>query len=601
MKKFALFMLLGLIGTMNVNVYADITLNNITDEVKTTSDGYSIGGECDPNYPLYINGKKVEVTDDGYFSSYEQLVDGENVFKIENSTDSKTITINKYVPETNADEDVFTSSSFVGVVAINNPTVRFRPDEENDDLVTPYAKGTLLNIVAKNSEYYKTSNGNYIYIVSVDATDEVYSENTIKDVSFSDDTITLQMNHSVEYSVDLEKDYIDIYLYDSKNGAELENPNVEVFSNVTVSEDNNKLIYHFDLKNKGSFIGYKTVIENDKMMFVLNKANVAEEKSLKGTTIVLDAGHGGADSGTFGLGSVNEKTINLAITGFVKDYLQEKGAEVILTRPDDEAVALADRVSVINDIMPDVSVSIHCNAIDSAKDWNKIKGTINFFTFDSHTGFVDNITNSLNVTSSRSNLALTRITSCPSVLIETGFLTNPEDYQKLTDENYQKEFAINIGKAIEKYLIDYSSLIFEDKISNIKVEVPVGEKRISINGNSFETDTNAYISNSSVMIPLRTVSEAIIKGDDSDENIVWNGEEKSVTIKYNKKVIVFKQGSNVVIIDGNDFTTDNNATVEINDGRMFIPLRTFAEAIGADVDWDNDTKTVTFIIENIAE
>ena len=58
---------------------------------------------------------------------------------------------------------IFKTVNLVGEINKNHPTVSFKTDEANDDLILPYVKGTLLHIVAQNYEYYKTANGSYVY------------------------------------------------------------------------------------------------------------------------------------------------------------------------------------------------------------------------------------------------------------------------------------------------------------------------------------------------------------------------------------------------------------------------------------------------------
>lgn len=93
MKKLIALML-G-VSLFSVNTWADIQMNYVKDGMTTTASRYSLAGLADPNYPLYINGKKVETTSEGYFSYYVSLAQGVNVFKFENTTASKTYRITR--------------------------------------------------------------------------------------------------------------------------------------------------------------------------------------------------------------------------------------------------------------------------------------------------------------------------------------------------------------------------------------------------------------------------------------------------------------------------------------------------------------------------
>ena len=94
---------------------------------------------------------------------------------------------------------------------------------------------------------------------------------------------------------------------------------------------------------------------------------------MMGVRVVLDAGHGGWDPGNTGTGGENEKILNLAVTEKLTEYLEQGGAEVILTRNADTALGgskhadMAERQRIANETGADILVSIHQNAFPSAK------------------------------------------------------------------------------------------------------------------------------------------------------------------------------------------------------------------------------------------
>lgn len=94
---------------------------------------------------------------------------------------------------------------------------------------------------------------------------------------------------------------------------------------------------------------------------------------MMGVRVVLDAGHGGWDPGKTGTGGENEKILNLAVTEKLTEYLEQGGAEVILTRNADTALGgskhadMAERQRIANETGADILVSIHQNAFPSAK------------------------------------------------------------------------------------------------------------------------------------------------------------------------------------------------------------------------------------------
>ncbi len=88
----------------------------------------------------------------------------------------------------------------------------------------------------------------------------------------------------------------------------------------------------------------------------------AEAGPLSGKKITLDAGHGGEQSGAVGVGGLEEKDANRAVVEALRELLEGQGAEVRLSRPEDETVSLEDRVKVHREWRADLFVSVHHNA-----------------------------------------------------------------------------------------------------------------------------------------------------------------------------------------------------------------------------------------------
>ena len=95
MKKIFALITMGLTMLMTVSAQAEIKMNYVKDGLVTTAANYSLAGYCDPAYPLYINGQKIDVTKDGYFSYYAPLSVGRNVFNFDNTSSKSTYTITR--------------------------------------------------------------------------------------------------------------------------------------------------------------------------------------------------------------------------------------------------------------------------------------------------------------------------------------------------------------------------------------------------------------------------------------------------------------------------------------------------------------------------
>ena len=180
--------------------------------------------------------------------------------------------------------------------------------------------------------------------------------------------------------------------------------------------------------------------------------------------ILLDAGHGGWDPGKTGTAGADEKILNLSIAEKLQGFLEQGGAEVLLTRAADEALGknkqedMAKRKKLANESDAELLVSIHQNAFPSAE----AKGAQVFYHASSEAGklLAECIQQSLRerVDSSNSrqakentNYYILRTTEIPAVIVECGFLSNREEEALLNAESYQEEVAWAIYCGILDY------------------------------------------------------------------------------------------------------------------------------------------------------
>lgn len=183
---------------------------------------------------------------------------------------------------------------------------------------------------------------------------------------------------------------------------------------------------------------------------------------LKGKTIVVDPGHGGSNPGAVANNSV-EKDNNLAVALKLQDKLIKSGAKVIMTRDTDRTVApegsslgqeLQARVNLAETNHADIFVSIHSNENDDSN----IKGTMTFYNTDKSSQLALEVQNavisqvqSVDKGTSTANFYVLRNTSMPSILVEMGFVSNPQEAAKLSSDSYRADIAQGIYNGIVKY------------------------------------------------------------------------------------------------------------------------------------------------------
>jgi N-acetylmuramoyl-L-alanine amidase len=192
---------------------------------------------------------------------------------------------------------------------------------------------------------------------------------------------------------------------------------------------------------------------------------------LSGKVIALDAGHGGPDGGAESKEGLIEKDINLAISLYLRDYLQQAGAVVFMTREEDTDLADEDtkgyskrktedliaRVDMITKRKAQLAVSIHLNSIPQ-QQW---KGAQTFYypSNKDNQGLANLIQDELrrNLTTDRvaktapNSVYILRALKIPSALVEVGFLSNPEEARLMGTPKYQQRVAAAIYQGILRY------------------------------------------------------------------------------------------------------------------------------------------------------
>jgi N-acetylmuramoyl-L-alanine amidase len=176
---------------------------------------------------------------------------------------------------------------------------------------------------------------------------------------------------------------------------------------------------------------------------------------LSGIKILLDPGHGGAELGSKGPTGYPEKDVNLAISKLVREQLEQQGATVYMTREEDKDVSLPQRVAMIDKIEPAIALSLHYNALPDGGDAMNTKGLAAFWYHPqahSLAVFLHNyIVKKLNRPDYGvywNNLALTRPATAPSVLLELGFMINPNEFEWIVNPQEQKKLASAIAQGI---------------------------------------------------------------------------------------------------------------------------------------------------------
>ncbi|WP_416340719.1 N-acetylmuramoyl-L-alanine amidase [Streptococcus salivarius] len=237
--------------------------------------------------------------------------------------------------------------------------------------------------------------------------------------------------------------------------------------------------------NSGKYIvhGYIVDASGKNIGFGATSADVVAPKKIGSASrgnydvlnkiVYLDAGHGGYDPGASYFG-ISEKSLTLAIQSRVKAKLEAEGYQVVTTRTSDTYVDLADRSRAANASESDIFVSIHINASGSSaaqgietyyyQPYAEYPSRINatYHANPTRLSMSDTLANAIqssliNATGAqnqgvkRQTFAVLRETTAPAVLLELGFLSNPQEATRLNTSAYQETLANAIVAGIKSY------------------------------------------------------------------------------------------------------------------------------------------------------
>ena len=336
---------------------------------------------------------------------------------------------------------------------------------------TPLINGGVDHIVGEQNGYYLLKSGVWTDKKNVKVVnDKPLDVNKISSISMKNmdsyTDITFKMPVNAVFGVELTSpEAVTLTIYGTSGRAYSSSvPEASVFKSMNYKLVNGNAQYTFALKSANNYFGYYAQYKNGGLVLSLKNAPKiagSGSKPLTGLKVLLDAGHGGTESGAIGpLGKYGlyEKNINLAITLNTRNYLQNLGATVVMTRTTDKTVSLSERANMIRKEKPDIAVSIHNNSMDVTADYTKHTGLLVLYSKDSSKSAAGYVKDLLVADLQRKDsgfrwqsLSVCMVTQSPAILIEGGFMSNPAEYQWLSRYDNQAQIGVSIGKAVESW------------------------------------------------------------------------------------------------------------------------------------------------------
>jgi N-acetylmuramoyl-L-alanine amidase len=325
-----------------------------------------------------------------------------------------------------------------------------------------------LNVVGKVGSQYKVQLSKYRtayidddlvqFLPKGTFTPESLTENirTYGDSAF--DYVTVSLSNRLPYQsfqmVDPSKIVVDVFGATSNTNWITQLENVKEIKNVYYEQIEDGIFrITIELKHQqhwGHLIYYRG------NMLVIKVKRQPQDLSLNKLTIAVDAGHGGSNTGAGGPTGSSEKALTLAVALKLQKTLEQQGVKVIMTRTTEKFVDNKERILFFRDSMPDLLVSIHLN---SSADPIRVSGTSAYYRYIGFRDLSHDIYKRMlelglkeygNVGSF--NFMLNSPIEYPNALVETLFISNPEDEMKILDENFQQQIADKIILGIKDFL-----------------------------------------------------------------------------------------------------------------------------------------------------
>ncbi len=336
--------------------------------------------------------------------------------------------------------------------------------------VTPLINGAADYVVGFQNDHYLLKSGVWTSKSNVKIVEnKALKKNTISSILVKENSsytdITFKMPVNAVFDVAATSETLTLTFFNTTGvKADSSAPSSSIFTSLSCQNNSGNAVYTFKLKSKDNYFGYYAQYKNGALVFSLKNApkiSKSGTKPLTGLKVLLDAGHGGKESGAIGpLGKngLYEKQINLSIALNTRKYLRSLGATVIMTRTDDKTVSLTERANLIRKEKPDIAVSIHNNSMDVSADYSKHTGFLTLYSQLGSKAAASIIQDEMVKHLGRKNggyrwqsLSVCIPTQVPAILIEGGFMSNPAEYEWLANYNNQVKMSEALSKAIENW------------------------------------------------------------------------------------------------------------------------------------------------------
>ncbi len=463
-------------------------------ELRQTSQNCYIMGLSDPSQPLLMNG--VEVVRNGTSGLFGVLVPlsfGDNEFVFTQGDKTVTANIEQYTYSgsgSSVTRDDTVAAAQGTFVEVNVPIASALFDPSSDSNISETLRQGARFLVVNSQLVTRGTTSTYAY--QLNSGDWVMAYNTTPvqgDQSVECSGLSLLPSENGEL---INFDGMNaIAAYDERLGNRLTiemhgvnftaaQSSVEqlaitskLIDTAELAIEGNVTTLTLDLSSQNPVWGhYIEYVEGGMSIELIEAPQQPTGLPLEGFTIMVDAGHGGEDSGApgiaAGISAPDEKTLNLVLAKVIELRLEQLGAEVIMTRTDDSTVSLQERLIASVTEKPHFFISIHHNSINLVADGNTAAGVEGYYFEETSQPFAAALTEHVAGYTERAARGdfynyfyVTRSTGAYSVLFEYGFVINPLEYEDLYSEEGIYAAAYGTGQgfvdAVEQFYNSHST------------------------------------------------------------------------------------------------------------------------------------------------
>ena len=450
MKMRGLIFALIILFTGNVVFGAQIVYPKSQNVTIRADKTFFVGNERTGKI-LKINNETVKLHPSGGFKHVVRLNYGLNTFVVDNGAEKKIYKITRPKLPGNG------VSSSVKQIIYDEPVVLSIKNDNTPLRSTPVDAGlNRLQHLPSGIEFIALGEERGFYRVKLgrDGFGFISKDNAVrinKEIVYANIQYGVHHNAKNEKSLELSIDKkVPYSVTDMNSGLDIAVYNVD-----------NYIFEKYDEHIDGKPFGYSSYYNADGVLIVTMKEfpKVNNKTPLKNIKITIDAGHGGSESGAIGCLGTKEKDLNLQIALNLKNKLEKLGAKVFMTRDDDSYLGLYERVDKSNFFDADIFLSIHNNSLPDSMADRDATGTETYYFYPQSKDLAKILAKSISEKTGFKNggakgqsFAVIRNTQSIAVLIEVGYMINPDDNSKLIDRNFQDKITDGIIDGLERYL-----------------------------------------------------------------------------------------------------------------------------------------------------